>query len=105
MSFETSWDPQNIHLLSSGTASVARAWSATFDQLLGKRMGKFLGAHAAMSSVGLAEHPDVFAAGLVVLLAGRMPPPVPPSIRYDELLTPPWALQDGAEPSEALPSP
>lgn len=25
-----------------------------------------------MSSVGLAEHPDVFAAGLVVLLAGRM---------------------------------
>lgn len=65
-------------------------------------MGKFLAAHTAMGSVGLAEHPDAFAAGLVVLLAGRMPPPVLPSIRYDELLTPLGALQDGTDPLEDL---
>lgn len=66
-------------------------------------MGKFLGAHAAMNAVGLAEHPDAFAAGLVILLAGRMLPPMPTSIMQDELLAPPWAIQDGADPSEALP--
>ncbi|PAA88848.1 hypothetical protein BOX15_Mlig033100g1 [Macrostomum lignano] len=51
-----------------GTASVARAWSQNFDSLVG---GKVIGAFRAsmpMSLQGIAEYPDFFALGIILLL-------------------------------------
>lgn len=57
----------------AGTASVARAWSSAFDNLIGNRISQTLqGSISLHVPHVLAEYPDFFALGLVLLLTGLL---------------------------------